>query len=98
MNLLLARAVTSKAAWAPLAGFALTVLMILYGESILPRSDSGGDNFTDRFGELAMAAVWAIGSLYVLQAYFPSKDSADSRQEADDTEPVKAADPAKEAR
>ena len=78
VNLILARFITAKVSWAPLAGFVLSVVMILYGESILPFGDSGGSNFTDRFGELAMAAIWAVGALYVLTAYFPQKPVADS--------------------
>ncbi len=50
--LVLARMITSDAPWAPLAGFALSVVMILYGESIIPFSDAGGANFADRLGEL----------------------------------------------
>ncbi len=71
VNLIIARAITSKAPWAPLAGFGLSVLMILYGNSLLPFSDSGGSNFAYRFGELTLAAIWAIGALYVLEAFFP---------------------------
>jgi len=73
VNLVLARMITSDAPWAPLAGFALSVVMILYGESIIPFSDDGGANFADRMGELGMAAIYAVGGLYVLDAYFPGK-------------------------
>lgn len=69
--LILARMITSNASWAPLAGFALSVVMILYGESIIPFSDEGGANFADRLGELGMAAIYAIGALYVLEGLFP---------------------------
>ncbi len=48
--------------------------MILYGESIIPFSDDGGSNFGDRLGELGMAAIYAVGGLYVLDAYFPSRE------------------------
>ena len=73
LNLILARMITSSASWAPLAGFVLSVVMILYGESIVPFSDAGGANFIDRMGELGMAAVYAIAGLYVLDVYFPEK-------------------------
>jgi hypothetical protein len=72
--LVLARMITSDAPWAPLAGFALSVVMILYGESIIPFSDEGGANFADRLGELGMAAIYAIAALYVLDTYFPPRD------------------------
>ena len=72
VNMVLARMITSSAPWAPLAGFALSVVMILYGESIIPFSDEGGANFIDRMGELGMAAVYAISALYVLDMYFPA--------------------------
>jgi len=75
VNLILARMITSEASWAPLAGFVLSVLMILYGESIVPFSDAGGSNFMDRMGELGMAAIYAIAGLYVLDVYFPAKQS-----------------------
>ena len=74
VNLILARMITSDAPWAPLAGFALSVVMILYGESIIPFSDDGGSNFGDRLGELGMAAIYAVGGLYVLDAYFPPRE------------------------
>jgi hypothetical protein len=76
VNLILARMITSDAPWAPLAGFALSVVMILYGESIIPFSDDGGSNFGDRLGELGMAALYAVGALYVLDAYFPARPAA----------------------
>jgi hypothetical protein len=76
VNLILARMTTSDAPWAPLAGFALSVVMILYGESLIPFSDDGGSNFADRLGELGMAAIYAIGGLYVLDAYFPPRQPA----------------------
>jgi len=75
VNLILARMITSEASWAPLAGFVLSVVMILYGESIVPFSDAGGSNFMDRMGELGMAAIYAIAGLYVLDVYFPAKQS-----------------------
>ena len=74
VNLILARMITSDAPWAPLAGFALSVVMILYGESIIPFSDAGGANFADRMGELGMAAIYAVAALYVLDAYFPPRE------------------------
>lgn len=72
LSLGLARLVTSDAPWAPFAGFGLSVLMILYGESIQPFDDSAGSNFTDRFGELFMAALWAIGCLAILETFIPT--------------------------
>jgi hypothetical protein len=71
VNLILARMITSDASWAPLAGFALSVVMILYGESIIPFSDEDSASFADRLGELGMAAIYAVAALYVLDAYFP---------------------------
>jgi hypothetical protein len=76
VNMVLTRMITSGAPWAPLAGFALSVVMILYGESIIPFSDEGGANFIDRLGELGMAALYAIAGLYVLDLYFPAKQAA----------------------
>ncbi|EIC23865.1 DUF2955 domain-containing protein [Thiorhodovibrio frisius] len=75
VGLVLARMITSDAPWAPLAGFALSVVMILYGESIIPFSDAGGANFADRLGEIGMAAIYAIAALCVLAAYFPQKQA-----------------------
>jgi hypothetical protein len=76
VTLILARMMTSDAPWAPLAGFALSVVMILYGESLIPFSDGGGFNFGDRLGELGLAAIYAVGALYVLDAYFPARPAA----------------------
>lgn len=75
VNMVLARMITSGAPWAPLAGFALSVVMILFGESIIPFSDAGGSNFIDRMGELGMAALYAIAGLYVLDVYFPAQQA-----------------------
>jgi len=74
VNLILARMITSDTPWAPLAGFALSVVMILYGESVIPFSNEGGANFADRLGELGMAAIYAVAALYVLEAYFPPRE------------------------
>jgi len=85
--LILARMITSDAPRAPLAGFALSVVMILYGESIIPFSDEGGANFADRLGELGMAAIYVVAALYVLDAYFPPRESGSSRvQESSSSE------------
>lgn len=87
VNLILARMITSEAPQAPLAGFALSVVMILYGESLIPFSDDGGSNFGDRLGELGMAAIYAVGGLYVLDAYFPPRGpTAEKVQESLATE------------
>ncbi len=85
VNLILARMITSDAPWAPLAGFALSVVMILYGESIIPFSDEGGANFADRLGELGMAAIYAIGALYVLDAYFPPREPGSGKAQESPT-------------
>ncbi len=79
VNLVFARIMTSKVPWARLASFALSVLMILYGSSIRPFSDGGGSNFLDRFGELAMAAIWSIGALIILEIYFPARSAVNVR-------------------
>jgi len=76
VTLILARMITSDAPWAPPAGFALSVVMILYGESLIPFSDDGGSNFGDRLGELGMAALYAVAALYVLEALFPQRGSS----------------------
>ena len=73
VNLLFARMITSDASLAPLAGFGLSVLMILYGDTIQPFADDGGSSFADRFGELLMAALWAIAALAVLETFFPTR-------------------------
>ena len=80
--LILARMITSDARGAPLAGFALSVLMILYGESIIPFSDEGGANFADRLGELGMAAIYAMAALYVLDANFPPREAGSGDAQA----------------
>ena len=49
------------------------------GSSIRPFSDGGGSNFLDRFGELAMAAIWAIGALIILETYFPARSTVNVR-------------------
>ncbi len=80
--LVLARMITSDAPWAPLAGFALSVVMILYGESIIPFGDEGGASFADRLGELGVAAIYAVAALCVLDAYFPRRESGPEEVQA----------------
>lgn len=99
VNLVLARMITSKVSWAWQAGFALSVLMILYGESLLPFSDAESANFSDRLGELGWAAIWAVGMLTVLQTYFPPEtpvvetDGADEMKDDDTMGPNPAIPP-----
>ncbi|MGB5291650.1 MAG: DUF2955 domain-containing protein [Lysobacterales bacterium] len=71
--LVFARLITSGAAWAPLAGFALSSTLILLGSAMSSLGDNGGDKFTDRLGELGAAALYAVAAMYVLQTYFPGK-------------------------
>ncbi|MCP3885149.1 MAG: hypothetical protein GY700_06675, partial [Propionibacteriaceae bacterium] len=61
----------------------LSVVMILYGESIIPFSDEGGANFAYRLGELGMAAIYAVAALCVLEAYSPGKQQPSSENAGD---------------
>jgi len=74
--LIFSRMITSVAKWAPLAGVALSSTMILLGSAIGSFNDAGGDKFSDRLGELGAAAIYAVVALYVLEAFFPKRQSA----------------------
>jgi len=72
--LIFSRLIMSGKPWAPLAGFALSLTLILLGSAITSFGDDGGDKFTDRLGELGAAAVYAVAALYALEAFFPKRE------------------------
>ena len=63
----IARVITSGAPVAPLAGAALSVLMIVLGSAMVSFFDTEGDKITDRLGEIGMAALYAVAALYLLE-------------------------------
>ncbi|MGA9253882.1 MAG: DUF2955 domain-containing protein, partial [Roseobacter sp.] len=71
--MLFARVITSSSALVPLASAALNVLMFLVGSAMISWSDTQADKFSDRLGEIGMAALYAIAALIVLEALFPRK-------------------------
>ena len=77
--LIFARLITSGASWASLAGLALSSTLILLGSAMTSSGDSSGDMLIDRLGELGVAALYAVGALYVLDRLFPGRDSASGK-------------------
>jgi len=69
VHLVFARMVTSGTRFAPLAGAALSVMLILLGGAMSPTDQNASAGFIDRLGELGMAAIYAILALYVLEAF-----------------------------
>lgn len=75
--LVFARAVVSEAPWAPLAGFAMSVVLLVFGPSIGPSElDTGFENMTYRLFELGVAAIYAVVAIFVLEAFRPTAPSA----------------------
>jgi len=71
--LVFARAVVSEAPWAPLAGFAMTVVLLIFGPAIGPySSDTGAENMAYRLFELGIAAIYATAAIFVLEAFRPT--------------------------
>ena len=67
-----ARAVVSDAPWAPLASFAMSVVLLIFGPSIGPSdSDTGFENMAYRLFELGIAAMYAIAATFILEAFRP---------------------------
>jgi hypothetical protein len=71
--LLIARMMTSGSPVAPLAGAALSVLMIVLGGAMVSFGDHEGAKITDRLGEIGMAAIYAVSALYVLDVMAPPR-------------------------
>jgi hypothetical protein len=69
VHLLFARMATSGARLAPLAGTALSVMLILLGGAMSPTDANASAGFVDRLGELAMAAIYATVALAVIEAF-----------------------------
>ncbi len=75
--LVFARATVSEAPWAPLAGFAMSVVLLIFGPSIGPHEvDSGFENMAYRLFELGIAAIYAAAAIFVLEAFRPAAPSA----------------------
>ena len=76
-----ARAVVSDAPWAPLANFAMTVVLLIFGPSIGPTDSDGGlENMAYRLFELGIAAIVAVAAVFVLEVLRPvAKPAAQSQ-------------------
>jgi hypothetical protein len=71
--LVFARAVVSEAPWAPLANFAMTVVLLIFGPAIGPYdSDTGAENMAYRLFELGIAGIYAAAATFVLEAFRPT--------------------------
>lgn len=69
VHLAFARVATSGTRLAPLAGAALSVILILFGGAMSPTDQNASAGFMDRLGELGMAAIYSLVVLYVLEAF-----------------------------
>lgn len=75
--LIFARAVVSEAPWAPLASFAMTVVLLLFGAAIGPHDpDTGAENMAYRLFELGIAAIYAAAATFILEAFRPAAPPA----------------------
>ena len=74
-----ARAVVSEAPWAPLASFAMSVVLLIFGPSIGPfGTDTGAENLAYRLFELGIAAIYAVAATFVLEAFRPAGAAGDA--------------------
>lgn len=71
--LVFSRAVVSEAPWAPLASFAMSVVLLIFGPAIGPfDSDTGAQNMVYRLFELGIAAIYSAAAIFVLEAFRPT--------------------------
>ncbi len=71
--LVFSRAVVSEAPWAPLASFAMSVVILIFGPAIGPfDSDTGAQNMVYRLFELGIAAIYSAAAIFVLEAFRPT--------------------------
>lgn len=72
-----ARAVVSEAPWAPLASFAMSVVLLIFGAAIGPYDpDTGAEDMAYRLFELGIAAIIAVAATFVLEAFRPAAPPA----------------------
>jgi hypothetical protein len=73
----LARVATAETPMAPLAGLALSAILILYGGAMTSFGEDSGaaSGFIDRLGQIGMAAIYSVTALAVLEAFRPAKGS-----------------------
>jgi hypothetical protein len=73
----LARVMTAETPMAPLAGAALSVILFVYGGAMTSFGEDSGaaSGFTDRLGQIGMAAIYSVTALAVLEAFRPAKGS-----------------------
>lgn len=69
VHLLFARVATGGTRLAPLAGAALSVMLILLGGAMSPTDANASAGFADRLGELLMAAIYAAVALAVIEPF-----------------------------
>ena len=83
----IARAVVSEASWAPLASFAMSVVLLILGAAIGPHDpDSGAEDMAYRLFELGIAAIYAVAATFVLEAFRPPlRESSPSMRTASTT-------------
>jgi MFS family permease len=73
VDLTFGRLMTSGTPKAPLAGAALSVMLLLLGGAMSPFDENASSGFFDRLGEIGAAAIYAVGALYVLEAVLPER-------------------------
>jgi hypothetical protein len=69
----IARLVVSDAPWAPLAGFAMSVTLLLLGDAMAPFADTASEGMAYRLFELGVAALYSVAAVFVLQAFGSSR-------------------------
>jgi hypothetical protein len=73
----LARVVTAETPTAPLAGAALSVILLVYGGAMTSSGEDSGaaSGFIDRLRDIGMAAIYSVTALAILEAFRPAKGS-----------------------
>jgi hypothetical protein len=68
-----ARLVVSDRPWAPVAGFAMSLVTLLFGAAMGAHdADTGAENMAYRLFELGVAALYALAASFVLTAFRPA--------------------------
>ncbi len=73
-----AMAMTSGAAWAPLAGTAMNAMLVLLGGAMAPLDDSVASSLSDRLIQIGMAVGYILIAFNIVDTYLPKIPISDT--------------------
>ncbi|MEM7178334.1 MAG: hypothetical protein AAF503_11570 [Pseudomonadota bacterium] len=81
-------AMTSGAAWAPLAGTAMNAMLVLLGGAMAPLDDSVASSLGDRLVQIAMAVAYILIAFNIVDTYLPKRPLSHSETGDDPARPT----------